>query len=178
MNYQHLDRFSIPDNFRGRPAWQVQLWWIVQATLFGWSPQFLYAWRRFLLRSFGARIGKAVLVRPTARITYPWKVSIGDYSWIGDDVVLYSLDEIEIGSRVSPSCGIPVGTLGATGTEPARGEAAYLGRQDHRCFGFGPERQVPGRQASLLPADDACRRVSRQDQGRWCAYHLFGLRSG
>ncbi len=31
------------------------------------------------------------------KVTYPWKVSIGDYSWIGDDVVLYSLGEINIG---------------------------------------------------------------------------------
>ena len=48
---------------------------------------------------FGAKIGKKVLIRPSVKITYPWKVSIGDYSWIGDDVVLYSLGEIEIGSN-------------------------------------------------------------------------------
>jgi putative colanic acid biosynthesis acetyltransferase WcaF len=48
---------------------------------------------------FGAKIGKKTLIRPTVKITYPWKVSIGDYSWIGDDVVLYSLGEIEIGSN-------------------------------------------------------------------------------
>ena len=64
------------------------------------SPQFLYGFRNFLLRLFGAKIGKNVIIRPTVRITYPWKVSIGDYSWIGDDVVLYSLGEIEIGKNV------------------------------------------------------------------------------
>jgi putative colanic acid biosynthesis acetyltransferase WcaF len=65
--------------------------------LFRTSPQFLYGWRRLLLRCFGAKIGKKVIIRPTARITYPWKVSIGDYSWIGDEVVLYSLGDIIIG---------------------------------------------------------------------------------
>jgi putative colanic acid biosynthesis acetyltransferase WcaF len=60
----------------------------------------LFGWRRFLLRLFGARIGRNVLVRPTARVTYPWKLTIGDDSWIGDDVVLYSLGEIYIGSNV------------------------------------------------------------------------------
>ncbi|MCB0463980.1 MAG: WcaF family extracellular polysaccharide biosynthesis acetyltransferase, partial [Flavobacteriaceae bacterium] len=75
------------------------LWWFVQATLFRMSPQFLYGWRRFLLRSFGAKIGKKAIIRPSAQITYPWKVSIGDYSWIGDEVVLYSLGEIQIGSN-------------------------------------------------------------------------------
>lgn len=59
----------------------------------------MYGWRRFILRAFGATIGKGVLIRPSARFTYPWKVSIGDYSWIGDDVVIYSLDNIRIGSN-------------------------------------------------------------------------------
>lgn len=53
-----------------------------------------------MLRLFGAKIGKSVIIRPTVRITYPWKVFIGDFSWIGDDVVLYSLGEIEIGKNV------------------------------------------------------------------------------
>jgi putative colanic acid biosynthesis acetyltransferase WcaF len=97
--YQRLDNFSLPKKFRGRPAWIVQFWWLVQSTFFAWSPQFLYGWRRFLLRLFGAEIGKNVLVRPTAQVTYPWKVSISDFSWIGDDVVLYSLGEIDIGKN-------------------------------------------------------------------------------
>jgi len=99
LEYQRLGQFQLPQNFRGRPAWLVQLWWLVQDTLFRWSPQFLYGWRCFLLRLFGARIGRKVLIRPTARITYPWKVSIGDYVWIGDDVVLYSLGQISIGAH-------------------------------------------------------------------------------
>jgi putative colanic acid biosynthesis acetyltransferase WcaF len=98
--YQDLSRFRLPDGFRGRPGWYVQLWWIVHATLFAGSPQFMYGWRRFLVRLFGMKVGRRVLLRPSVAITYPWKVSIGDYSWVGDDVVLYSLGEIEIGSHV------------------------------------------------------------------------------
>ncbi|MBF0499460.1 MAG: colanic acid biosynthesis acetyltransferase WcaF [Candidatus Riflebacteria bacterium] len=96
--YQDLSRFRLPENFRGRPAWVVQLWWLIQATLFRLSPQMLYGWRRFLLRLFGACVGDEVLIRPTVTFTYPWKVTIGDRSWIGDDVCLYSLGEIRIGS--------------------------------------------------------------------------------
>jgi putative colanic acid biosynthesis acetyltransferase WcaF len=94
---QDLSDFRLPLGFRGRSAVVVQVWWAVQATLFAWSPQFLYPLRVWLLRIFGARIGCDVLIRPTARITYPWKVSIGDHSWIGDDVVLYSLGDITVG---------------------------------------------------------------------------------
>ena len=94
-----LSLHRIPDGFRGKSKLYVQLWWLVQAILISCSPQVFYGWRRFWLRSFGATIGKKVLVRPSVKITYPWKVSIGDHSWIGDEVVLYSLGEIEIGSN-------------------------------------------------------------------------------
>lgn len=94
-----MTRFRVPARFRGRSAFIVQLWWFVQATAFRWSPKFLYGWRRFLLRLFGARVGRRVLLHPTVEITYPWKVSIGDYSWVGDSVVLYSLGEIHIGAN-------------------------------------------------------------------------------
>lgn len=103
---QDLSRFRMPPGFRGRSAVAVQLWWLAQATLFQLSPQFAYGFRRWLLRCFGAQVGKRVVIRPSVTITYPWKVSIGDYAWIGDDVVLYSLGEIEIGANavVSQRC--------------------------------------------------------------------------
>jgi putative colanic acid biosynthesis acetyltransferase WcaF len=97
--FQDLAQFRLPPGFRGRPAWYVQLWWVVQGSLFAGSPQFMYGWRRLLVRLFGMKVGRRVLLRPSVKITYPWKVSIGDYSWVGDDVVLYSLGEIEIGSH-------------------------------------------------------------------------------
>lgn len=99
LHKQNLKNFKPPKNFRGKSKWTVQVWWIVDAVFFKCSPQIMYGWRRFLLKAFGAKIGKGVIVRPSAQITYPWKVSIGDYSWIGDDVVLYSLGEIEIGNN-------------------------------------------------------------------------------
>lgn len=93
---QDLSQARVPPGFRGRPAWFVQLWWIVEALLFHPSPQICYGWRRFLLRTFGARIGKGVLIRPSVTVTYPWKLTVGDWSWIGDQVTLYTLGEISI----------------------------------------------------------------------------------
>lgn len=84
---------------RGRPGWYILLWWLVQAIAFPLTPHSFHLARIFLLRRFGARIGQGVSIRPTARFTYPWKIQIGDYSWIGDDVVLYSLDKITIGKH-------------------------------------------------------------------------------
>jgi putative colanic acid biosynthesis acetyltransferase WcaF len=67
------------------------------------SPQVFFGWRRFLLRLFGAKIGKDVNIRPTVRITYPWKLEIGDRVWIGDFAELYNLGKISIGSNVAIS---------------------------------------------------------------------------
>jgi putative colanic acid biosynthesis acetyltransferase WcaF len=97
---QDLSKFKLPNEFRGKNGFIVQLWWFVDFFFFKLSPQIMYGWRRFWLRLFGAKIGKGVIVRPSVTVTYPWKLSIGDYSWIGDDVVLYSLGEIEIGANV------------------------------------------------------------------------------
>lgn len=97
--YQKLNQFRLPDGFRGRSPVVVQLWWLVQSTLFACSPQFMYSWRRFLLRAFGANIGEGVILRPTARVTNPWKLTIGDYSWVGDHAELYTLGEIIIGKN-------------------------------------------------------------------------------
>ena len=96
---QDLSKFRLPPNFRGRGAFTCQLWWLVQAVFFATSPQYMYRWRVFLLRLFGAKIGRNVIIRPTARITYPWKLKIDDNSWIGDQVELYNLAEISIGKN-------------------------------------------------------------------------------
>jgi putative colanic acid biosynthesis acetyltransferase WcaF len=96
MNLQAYDQSGFD---RGRPGWVILLWWLVQAIAFPLTPHFANALRVCLLRRFGAKIGQGVMIRPTARITYPWKLRIGSYSWIGDDVVLYSLDRIQIGNH-------------------------------------------------------------------------------
>lgn len=84
---------------RGRPGWYILLWWLVQAIAFPLTLHPFNSIRCQLLRLFGAIIGRGVVIRPTARFTYPWKVQIGNWSWIGDDVVFYSLDQIQIGEH-------------------------------------------------------------------------------
>jgi putative colanic acid biosynthesis acetyltransferase WcaF len=82
---------------------KIQLWYIVRSTLFKSSPEFMYNWRKRLLTWFGAKIGEGVRIRPSADITYPWNIEIGDYSYIGDGATLYSLTNIVIGKNCSIS---------------------------------------------------------------------------
>jgi putative colanic acid biosynthesis acetyltransferase WcaF len=53
-----------------------------------------------LLRWFGAEVGVGVVIRPRVNIHMPWKLKVGDHSWIGEEVFLHSLDRIEVGSHV------------------------------------------------------------------------------
>ena len=95
----NLQKYDASAFERGKPTWVVLLWWLIQAIAFPLSLHNLNGFRCWLLRLFGAQIGCGVVIRPTARFTYPWKVTIGDYCWIGDDVVFYSIDQIMIGSH-------------------------------------------------------------------------------
>jgi putative colanic acid biosynthesis acetyltransferase WcaF len=130
--YQDLSSFRLPSGFRGRSAFSVQLWWIVQATLFRCSPQFAYGWRRFLLRLFGAKVGQRVIIRPTATITYPWKLRIGNYSWIGDHVILYTLGSVAIGDHTVVSQGSHICAADHDFNDPAftiRAKPIVIGRE-------------------------------------------------
>jgi putative colanic acid biosynthesis acetyltransferase WcaF len=95
-----LGRYDQSWYSRGRSALVIVLWEIVQSLLIHGSLHPMFAWRRFWYRRFGARIGDRVLIRRSVTCNYPWKLSIGDRSWIGDEAVLYALERIHIGSDV------------------------------------------------------------------------------
>lgn len=97
MRFQDLSKFRVPVGFRGRSGFVVILWQFVQATIFAGSPQPAYGWRRWLLRMFGASVGRGVLIRPSARVTFPWKVEFDDHCWVGDHAEIYSLGAVRIG---------------------------------------------------------------------------------
>lgn len=99
QSWVNLQQYNPHQQDRGRSKAIVLLWWLVQAILFPLSLHNWNTFRAWLLRLFGAKVGKEVIIRPTARFTYPWKIAISDYSWIGDDVVLYSINSITIGSH-------------------------------------------------------------------------------
>jgi putative colanic acid biosynthesis acetyltransferase WcaF len=58
-----------------------------------------------ILRLFGAKIGKQVIIKPSVNIKYPWRLTIGDYSWIGENVWIDNLDDVFIGPNVCISQG-------------------------------------------------------------------------
>lgn len=98
------------ENYRNRHSFRSKFarvaWNIVWLLLFRPSPRgVLYGWRRFLLRCFGAKIGRGVNVLPSCRIWQPWKLCIGDHSCLSEDVECYSVDHITIGEQAVVSQG-------------------------------------------------------------------------
>lgn len=80
--------------------------------MFRYSPTPLHFWRSFLLRCFGAKVGKRVHVYPGVNIWAPWNLELGDGCGIGNDATLYSQAKIMIGKRSV----ISQGTYLCTGT--------------------------------------------------------------
>lgn len=81
----------------------LRVLWIIGAALFRFSPRPCFAWRRWVLRLFGAKIGQHVHVYPSARIYHPWNLTVGDWSAIGEEVLVYNLGHIKVGQRVTVS---------------------------------------------------------------------------
>ena len=79
------------------------LWGIVWLILYRPSPKIFHGWRCFLLRMFGAKIGKGVHVYPSAKVWAPWNLEMGNYSCISYDVDCYCADKIRIGSHATVS---------------------------------------------------------------------------
>ena len=77
--------------------------WAACGPLFRFSPRLCWGWRCGLLRCFGARIGRHVQIHASVRIFIPWQLSIGDWSSIGFDALIYNLGPIKIGSKVTIS---------------------------------------------------------------------------
>lgn len=61
--------------------------------------------RKFSLKLFGAKLGKGVVIKPRVNIKYPWKLRVGDYVWIGEQVWIDNLDGVLIGDHVCLSQG-------------------------------------------------------------------------
>jgi putative colanic acid biosynthesis acetyltransferase WcaF len=81
----------------------LRLLWGVGEWLFRLSPRPCFAWRSFVLRCFGARIGRHVHFYPSSRVYFPWNLSVGDWSAVGEDVLIYNLGPVTIGSKATVS---------------------------------------------------------------------------
>jgi putative colanic acid biosynthesis acetyltransferase WcaF len=79
------------------------LWTIAWFLLYRPSPWFCGAWRRALLRLFGAAVGEGAQPGARCRIWAPWNLTMGKYSCLANDVDCYSVAPVKLGAHVTVS---------------------------------------------------------------------------
>lgn len=95
-----LAKFCNEDFGRGASRGKELLWILIRKFFFENSVLPTYSLRCRLLRAFGAEIGKGVVIKPAAKITFPWRLAVRDNAWIGEESWLLNLAQITIGANV------------------------------------------------------------------------------
>lgn len=95
-----LSRYTTGRFDRGAGVVKEGLWLAVSFILFRLCPFSFSALKRTVLRLFGAEIGRGVTIKPQVKITFPWKLVVGNHVWLGEECWLLNLEQITIGSNV------------------------------------------------------------------------------
>ncbi len=81
------------------------LWYYTNIIIFKTGLFPFYTFKIILLKLFGAKIGKNIIIKPCINIKFPWNLMIGDNVWIGENVWIDNLTLITIGNNVCISQG-------------------------------------------------------------------------
>lgn len=100
-----LDTFTTGNFDKGACSIKITLWYFVNALIVraSWNP--FMGIKIFLLRAFGAKIGKGLIIKNNVCIKFPWKLTVGDNVWLGENCWIDNLDYVSIGNNVCISQG-------------------------------------------------------------------------
>ena len=95
-----LDNYTVGTYTPGATLVKQLLWYFIGSPLFSsyWLP--FTGFKVWLLRCFGAEIGQKVTIKPGVKIKFPWRLTMGDYVWIGENAWLDNVAQITIESHV------------------------------------------------------------------------------
>jgi acetyltransferase len=115
----YLRKFTNKNFDKGANLLKRTLWYFINALLVrvSWNP-FMNI-KIILLKSFGAQIGKDLVIKNNVCIKSPWKLNIGDNVWLGENVWIDNLDYVTIGNNVC----ISQGALLLTGNHDYKSES-------------------------------------------------------
>lgn len=82
------------------PLLKRVFWYLASLWFFenGWP--WPMSFKRSVLRSFGAKVGVGVVIKPSVKIKYPWFFEVGDHSWIGEGVWIDNVAQVTLGHDV------------------------------------------------------------------------------
>jgi len=99
MNKTDLSKYNNSDYKIGANIIKRLFWYYTNELFFKNSFFPFYKFKIFLLKLYGAKVGNGVVIKPTVNIKYPWHLKIGNFVWIGENVWIDNLDDIEIGDN-------------------------------------------------------------------------------
>ncbi|MCZ8379288.1 DapH/DapD/GlmU-related protein [Mycobacterium sp. CPCC 205372] len=100
-----LASFTGDGYVKGRHISLQVLWMVASGVLTTrwWCPNSI---RVGILRAFGADIGKGARIRHDVKIHWPWKLTIGEHSWVGERTWILNLEPVTIGANTVVSQGV------------------------------------------------------------------------
>lgn len=75
-------------------------WYIIKMVIFLSAFPWPNGLKSKILKLYGAKVGHGVIIKPRVNIHFPWKLDIGNYTWIGEEVFILNFEPIVIGSNV------------------------------------------------------------------------------
>tara|TARA_A100001015_G_scaffold306867_1_gene401809 strand:+ start:7989 stop:8549 length:561 start_codon:yes stop_codon:yes gene_type:complete len=103
-NMQKLNTFSNDEYMPGNIIKRI-IWYVFSELFINTMIPFPIKMKIFILKIFGAKIGKGVVIKPNLKIKYPWFLFVGANSWIGEEVWIDNLDFVHIANDVCISQG-------------------------------------------------------------------------
>ncbi|MAY82574.1 MAG: colanic acid biosynthesis acetyltransferase WcaF [Flavobacteriales bacterium] len=105
MNKVDLSKYNNDWYKPGASLFKRFLWYYTNRLFFQsyWLPS--SSLKVLLLKMFGAKVGKGCNIKPGVNIKYPWKLTIGNHCWIGEEVWIDNLAEVSIEDHVCLSQG-------------------------------------------------------------------------
>ena len=96
MHTVNLSAFDGSDFDKGASILKITLWYFVNTLIVraSWNP--FMKIKIVLLRAFGARIGIGLVIKNNVNIKYPWKLTIGENCWLGENSWIDNLDNVII----------------------------------------------------------------------------------
>ena len=100
-----LGGFTTGNFDKGAGKLKIMLWYLVNALIVraSWNP--FMGIKILMLRAFGAKIGKGLIIKNEVRVKSPWFLTIGDNCWLGERCWIDNLERVEIGANVCVSQG-------------------------------------------------------------------------
>jgi putative colanic acid biosynthesis acetyltransferase WcaF len=101
INLESFDAASGLD--RGRSKWVEALWYLTKCVFFLSPLPWPSALKCRLLRRFGATVGAGVNIKPRVNIHFPWKLELGEWCWLGEEVFILNFEPVRIGAHACVS---------------------------------------------------------------------------